>query len=90
MDMTPHLYDRVELVVALPDEPYAGSHPLATWRGLEPGDRGAVVEFSTRHPDISSSSFMWSVSASDELGMTFVLRDDGRKLMASCSQHYQC
>ncbi len=49
MDRTPHLYDRVELVVALPDEPYAGSHPPATWRGLESGDRGAVVEiFDTR------------------------------------------
>lgn len=44
MDMTPHLFDRVELLVALPDEPYAGSRPPAEWRGLLPGDRGAVVE----------------------------------------------
>jgi len=44
MDMTPHLYDRVELVVALPDEPYEGSYPPAAWHGLVPGDRGTVVE----------------------------------------------
>lgn len=44
MDMTPQLFDSVELVVPMPDEPYAGSHPPADWRGLAPGDRGAVVE----------------------------------------------
>ncbi|MHB8648398.1 MAG: hypothetical protein ACYDAR_21665 [Thermomicrobiales bacterium] len=31
----------------------------------------------------------WSVSASDELRMTFVRRDGGRKLMESCTRHYQ-
>jgi uncharacterized protein DUF4926 len=50
MDMTPHLYDRVELVVALPDEPYAGGHPPAAWHGLAPGDRGAVVEIFDTPP----------------------------------------
>ncbi len=44
MGVKPQRFDRVELIVALPDEPYAGSHPPAEWRGLAPGDRGAVVE----------------------------------------------
>lgn len=44
MDITPHLFDRVELLVALPDEPYAGSRPPAEWRGLSPGDRGTIVD----------------------------------------------
>ncbi|MDQ6833910.1 MAG: hypothetical protein M3008_10975 [Chloroflexota bacterium] len=62
MDMTPHPYDRVELVVALPDGP---SRVAGKMKGK------------------------WSVSASDELGMTFVRRDGGRKRIESCSQHYQ-
>ena len=50
MDMAPHLYDRVELVVALPGEPYAGSHPPAGWHGLATGDRGTVVEIFDTPP----------------------------------------
>jgi hypothetical protein len=44
MDMTPHLFDSVELVVALPDEPYEGNDPPPDWHGLVPDDWGAVVE----------------------------------------------
>jgi mRNA-degrading endonuclease YafQ of YafQ-DinJ toxin-antitoxin module len=31
----------------------------------------------------------WSVSASDELRIPFIRLDDGRKLIQSCSRHYQ-
>ncbi|MDQ6601205.1 MAG: DUF4926 domain-containing protein [Chloroflexota bacterium] len=42
--MMSQLFDRVELIVALPDEPYAGSRTPADWCGLAPGDQGTVVE----------------------------------------------
>ena len=57
MDTTPHLFDSVELVVALPKEPYAGSHPPAGWHGLAPGDRGAVVEVYDTPPGYTVEFF---------------------------------
>lgn len=32
---------------------------------------------------------IWSASASDELRMTFLRREGGRKLMLVCSRHYR-
>ena len=36
MDTTPHLFDSVELVVALPEEPYAGAIPRQNGTGSCP------------------------------------------------------
>lgn len=31
---------------------------------------------------------IWSASASDELRITFVRSEDGRKILLACSRHY--
>jgi len=41
------------------------------------------------HPLRGELTGQWSVSASDQLRMTFVRLADGRKMMLTCSRHYQ-
>jgi len=54
-----------------------------------------LLDANEQHPSLRVHELQgklkgkWSVSASDELRMTFVRRDDGRKLMESCTRHYQ-
>jgi hypothetical protein len=55
--MTPQRFDSIELLVPLPDEPYAGGHPPADWHGLVPGDRGAVIEVYDAPPGYTVEFF---------------------------------
>lgn len=54
-----------------------------------------LLDANEQHPSLRVHALQgklkgkWSVSASDELRMTFVRRDGGRKLMESCTRHYQ-
>lgn len=54
-----------------------------------------LLDANEHHPSLRVHALQgklkgkWSVSASDELRMTFVRRDGGRKLMESCTRHYQ-
>jgi len=54
-----------------------------------------LLDANERHPSLRLHALKgkmegtWSVSASDELRMTFVRLDGGQKRMLSCSRHYQ-
>ena len=54
-----------------------------------------LLDTNEQHPSLRVHELQgklkgkWSVSASDELRMTFIRLGEGRKLMESCSRHYQ-
>ena len=54
----------------------------------------SLLDENERHPSLrvhalrGDQAGIWSVSASDELRMTFHRADDGCKVMLTCSRHY--
>ena len=55
----------------------------------------ARLDADDRHPSLRVHPLrgdlegQWSASASDQLRITFVRLEDGRKLMLTCSRHYK-
>jgi mRNA-degrading endonuclease YafQ of YafQ-DinJ toxin-antitoxin module len=54
-----------------------------------------LLDTNERHPSLRVHQLqgpeegIWSASASDELRVTFLRREGGRKLMLTCSRHYR-
>lgn len=54
-----------------------------------------LLDTNERHPSLrvhelrGQQEGVWSASASDELRITFLQLDGGRKLLWTCSRHYQ-
>ena len=54
-----------------------------------------LLDINERHPSLRAHQLrgdqvgVWSVSASDELRITFERESDGKKLLLQCSRHYK-
>ena len=83
----------VEITPAFLDNPIGSDFTAADRRRIVRALRLLVT--NERHPSLrvhqlhGAMEGVWSASASDELRITFERLSGGRKLILSCSRHYQ-